>query len=335
MESALFSHFSQLSLSSTQPQVTDFMLSKPPLFIPTSSQDMLNEGQEYMMDSNYSYETRYEEVTEGEDDENYEDDANDLYVPPSNFETTVKDPFFTTFVRELSQDENNGYVASFQKICYFNGADSYAIPHHGNHIQPASQNIAHILEWWLTEKLSHTGETIPILEESPQISAESIMSMLRETASALNGLAKVLINIRAGHVYSLHMIGDEIVMAPNCERFFQQFPLFVNVSIKVQHSPSVRHNTCQVLVAVEHVTMKDQSTAGDIRGGENRSGVLTPCKFSQQHHQTFDAKTRVTSSPDGQIFCLLETVTTNADVIGNRGGYLYDGGFTGEIAVMP
>ena len=41
-------------------------------------------------------------------------------------------------------------------------------------------------------------------------------------ASVLNGLAKVLINIRAGHVYLLHMIGDEIVMAPKCERFFQQ-----------------------------------------------------------------------------------------------------------------
>ena len=98
----------------------------------------------------------------------------------------------------------------------------------------------------------------------------------------------------------------------------------------MQHSPSLRHNTCQVLVAVEHVTMKDQTTAGDIRG----SGVLT-CKFSQQHHQTFDTNTRVVSSPDGQIFCLLEEVTTNADVIGNRSKYFCDGGFTGEIAVMP
>src|ERR1043165_9620795 len=64
-----------------------------PLFS-TSSQDMLYEGQEYiMMDGNSSYETvvnRNEEITEGEDDdENYEDDTNDLYVPPSNFETTV------------------------------------------------------------------------------------------------------------------------------------------------------------------------------------------------------------------------------------------------------
>jgi hypothetical protein len=93
---------------------------------------MLHEGQEYiMMDSNSSYENvfnRNEEVIEGEDDyENYEDNANDLYVPPSNFETTVKDPHLATFVRELLQNENNGYVASFQKICYFNGADSYAV----------------------------------------------------------------------------------------------------------------------------------------------------------------------------------------------------------------
>jgi hypothetical protein len=76
--------------------------------------------------------------------------------------------------------------------------------------------------------------------------------------------------------------------------------------------------------------MKDQTTAGDIRG----SGVLTPCKFSQ-HHQTFDTNTRVVSSPDGQIFCMLEEVTTNADMIGNSDRYFCDGGFTGEIAVMP
>jgi len=298
--------FGQLTLNPTT------ATKQKPLFsMPISSQEydnMLHESQEYIMDDNETAVNRYEEMNEGEDDdENYEDD---LYVPPSNFETTFKDPYLVTFLRELY--ENRGYgspVASFQKICYFNGADSYAIPHRGNHIQPASQNIAHILEWWLTEKLSHTGHTdeaIPILDESPQISAESIMSKLREAASALNGLAKVLINIRAGHAYLLHMIGDVIVMDQNCERFFQQFPLFVNVSIKVQgHSPSVRHNTCQVLVAVEHVTMKDAR-------GENRNSIPVSCKFSQ-HHQAFDTtftNTRVTSSPDGQTFCLLEEVAT-------------------------
>ncbi|CAI2198065.1 1534_t:CDS:2, partial [Funneliformis geosporum] len=275
------------------------------LMLPILDIDMLHESQEY----NSSHDTpACKEVvsTEGENDDlDYEDSTNELYVTPSNFETTVSDPYISTFIDELLQDENDGFVASFQKICYFNGADAYAVPHRGNHIQPASQNIAHIVEWWLTEKLSHTGETIPILEESPQTSAESIIFKIREVASALNGMAKVLINIRAGHVYSLHMIGDEIVMAPNYERFFQQFPLFVNVSIKVQeHLPSARHNTCQVLVAVEHVTMKDQTVV------ENR----IPCKFSQHYHQSFDESfttTRTTSSPDGQTFCLLEEVATN------------------------
>ncbi|RIA80846.1 hypothetical protein C1645_584643 [Glomus cerebriforme] len=144
------------------------------------------------------------------------------------------------------------------------------------------------------------------------------MSKLRETASALSGLSKVLINIRAGHVYLLHMIGDVIVMDQNYERFFQQkkirfveFPLFVNVSIKVQeYSPSERHNTCQVLVAVEHVTIKDAR-------GENRNSIPVSCKFSQ--HQAFDGtytNTRAISSPDGQTFCLLDEVATNTDVIG-------------------
>lgn len=299
--SLLTAVFQQLSLN----QRPDYMI---PLLMPASTEydiDMLHECQEY--NSSHDSPANKEAVsTEGEDDDlDYEDATNELYVTPSNFETTINDPYISAFIEELLQDEIDGFVASFQKICYFNGADAYAVPHRGNHIQPASVNIAHIVEWWLTEKLSHTGETIPILEESPQTSAESIMFKLREVASALNGMAKVLINIRAGHVYSLHMIGDEIVMAPNYERFFQQFPLFVNVSIKVQeHLPSARHNPCQVLVAVEHVTMKDQTAI------ENR----VPCKFSQHYHQSFEESfttTRTNSSPDGQTFCLLEEVATN------------------------
>jgi len=269
------------------------------LSLDSTPEYIFHESQDFMIDDNEAAVSRYE----GEDnDENYEDD---LYVPPSNFETIAKDPLLLAFFHELC--ENKGYsspVSIFERTCYFNGANSYAIPNRGDYIQPALQNIARILELWVMEKLSNTGETIPILEEYPQFSAESIMSKLKEAASALNGLAKVLINIRAGHVYLLHMIGDVIVMDQNCERFFQQFPLFVNVSIKVQeHSPSVRHNTCQVLVAVEHVTMKD----------ENRNIPLS-CRFSQhQHHQSFDdtfTNKRVTSSPDGQTFCLLEEVAT-------------------------
>ncbi|GBB84179.1 hypothetical protein RclHR1_10800006 [Rhizophagus clarus] len=238
----------------------------------------------------------------GDNDEYYEEH---LYVSPSNLEAILKDPYIMTFFSGLCENSYGPPVSSFQRTCYFNGANSFAIPNRGDYIQPASQNIAHILELWLTEKLSDTGEAIPILEELPQISAESIMSKLRKAAPALDGLAKVLINIRAGHVYLLHMIGDVVVMDQNCERFFQQFPLFVNVSIKVQeHSPLVRHNTCQVLVAVEHVTMK----------GENRNIPLS-CRFNsqQQHYHSFDGtftNTRVTCSPDGQTFCLLEEVTT-------------------------
>ncbi|CAG8694768.1 uncharacterized protein OCT59_019412 [Rhizophagus irregularis] len=264
--------------------------------MPISSQEyMYHEGH---IDDNEVAVSRYE----GEDnDENYEDD---LYVSPSNFESIIKDPYLLAFFRELCENRSYGSpVSSFERTCYFNGANSFAIPNRGDYIQPASQNIAHILELWLTEKLSNIGETIPILEEYPQISAESIMTKLKETVSSLNGLEKVLINIRAGHVYLLHMIGDVVVMDQNCERFFQQFPLFVNVSIKVQeHSPSVRHNTCQVLVAVEHVTMK----------GENRNIPLS-CRFSHQQHQSFDGaftNTRVASSPDGQTFCLLEELAT-------------------------
>jgi hypothetical protein len=74
--------------------------------------------------------------------------------------------------------------------------------------------------------------------------------------------------------------------------------------------------------------MKDQTTS------ENRNIIPVPCKFSHQEFDNTFTNMRVTSSsPDGQTFCLLEEVATNADVIGNGGRYFSGGGFTGGIVV--
>jgi hypothetical protein len=88
--------------------------------MPVSSQEynMFHEVQEFIIEDN--------EVYEGEDnDENCEDD---LYIPPSNFESIIRDPYLVTFFHELC--ENRGYnspVSSFQRTCYFNGTNSFAV----------------------------------------------------------------------------------------------------------------------------------------------------------------------------------------------------------------
>ncbi|CAG8533661.1 6656_t:CDS:2 [Dentiscutata heterogama] len=285
----------------------------------------MDEDQDFITDGDSSCEAfayNHDNSIEGEDDY---DEADESYIS-SNFDTTINDPEFANFSNELSQESGN--VTSFQKIYYFNTC-SYEVPHYGNHMQPALRNIALIVESWLTEKLlyRYAGDAIPILEESPQISAESVMTKLKMALGAFNNLSKVYIKIRAGHVYSLHMINDEIVISPNHKQFIQEFPLFVNVSIKVQkRSAAARNTMCRVLVGVEHVTMQGQSMAGEI-------------KAPISHHQLTNGNTtirRTVSSADGQAFYLLDEAPTTLYFMGNDNARFYSGAsYAGEIIVRP
>ncbi|RIB17371.1 hypothetical protein C2G38_1438675 [Gigaspora rosea] len=159
----------------------------------------------------------HDDSIEGEDDY---DEADESYISSYNFDTTINDPEFSNFLNELSQEPSD-HTISFQKFYFFNTC-SYEVPHHGNHMQPALQNIALVVESWLTEQLLYAGDSIPILEESPQISAEGVMTKLKMALNAFDGLSNVYIKIRAGHVYLLHMIDDEIVIAPNHKQFIQE-----------------------------------------------------------------------------------------------------------------
>ncbi|CAG8535992.1 10341_t:CDS:2 [Acaulospora colombiana] len=170
-------------------------------------------------------------------------------IPPFNIEVFRSNPFLMAFLGELE-----GPVDSFRRMLYFDGAGSYLIPRHDAHAQSASQNIAEIIDRWFIEKLSQNDVSMmPILEESPQSAIDGILSKLRDSF-VLRGLSNVLISIRAGHVYSLHMNGDEIELPQNYESFVKTFPLFVNVSVDVKNARHSSHNTCKILVVAERVT---------------------------------------------------------------------------------
>ncbi|CAG8498964.1 3432_t:CDS:2 [Dentiscutata erythropus] len=208
--------------------------SRHTFFPPTPPNEYaMDEDQEFITDGDSSREAftyNHDNSIEGED---YYDEADESYITSPSFDTTINDPEFANFSNEFSQESGN--VISFQKTYYFNTC-SYEVPHSGNHMQPALQNIALIVESWLTEKLyRYAGDAIPILEESPQISAESVMTKLKMALGAFNNLSKVDIKIRAGHVYSLHMINDEIVISPNHKQFIQESQSMAGEPNKISH----------------------------------------------------------------------------------------------------
>ncbi|CAG8469858.1 31152_t:CDS:2 [Racocetra persica] len=234
-----------------------------------------------------------EENNENHDDYNSSCETND-----------TKDPF-AKFVSDFCQIESHGFglIPSLRKTYYYDCLNACAISHYDNCIEPSSQIIGSVIHSWLIKKLLSTGEHIPILEEPLWALAEGIMAQLRKNSNVFHGLSKVLISVRAGHVYLLHMIGDEIIMSSHDKNFLQQFPLFVDVAIKVQeeHPHVVRRNPCQVFVAVEHAKFK-----GENYGCTSSAPYRGPNNNRRQHFLSFNTRMITTPSIEGQVFCLLE-----------------------------
>ncbi|CAG8517739.1 1947_t:CDS:2 [Ambispora leptoticha] len=105
---------------------------------------------------------------------------------------------------------------------------------------------------WLKEKLQHysSDAPVPIFQEPSKIIVQEIMSKLRGAHLNLDGISQVQINICAGHVFFIHKINDRIEY--DGQEFFQQLPLFLEISIEIQSvHPVLRHSSCQVAVALE------------------------------------------------------------------------------------
>jgi hypothetical protein len=110
-----------------------------------------------------------------------------------------------------------------------------SIPHLGRHGSANTAGIARILERWLIEKTSNPEvptTIIPILEEPIEQTTTSITDRLRSEGSEhLSSLAKVAINVNAGHIFTLPRCCDDEGVLWAAQQFHQEYPLFLDLTI--------------------------------------------------------------------------------------------------------
>ncbi|CAG8512983.1 11415_t:CDS:2 [Ambispora gerdemannii] len=119
--------------------------------------------------------------------------------------------------------------------------------------------LENLLEWFKQKLQRYSSEApVPICQEPSKIIAQEIMSKIRGAHLDLDGVSRIQINICAGHVFLIHKINDRIQY--NGQEFFQQLPLFLEISVEIQsmHPLVLRHTPCQVMVTVE--VLQDNNT---------------------------------------------------------------------------
>jgi hypothetical protein len=148
------------------------------------------------------------------------------------------------------------------------GGGFLSFPHLGNHGSANTAKIMRVLEHWLCEKLTEpsTPDTIPILEAGIENSAQQILAKLRSECKVFSGVAKCHVHVRNGHVFMLHacqIFDDETISRLGSDDFFQRYPLFVDVSIRMQAQPSGRpaHTPTILCLAFENIVGKTEAIA--------------------------------------------------------------------------
>ncbi|KAF9132148.1 hypothetical protein BGW39_000724 [Mortierella sp. 14UC] len=148
------------------------------------------------------------------------------------------------------------------------GGGFLAIPHLASHGNAKTNVICRLLEAWLTKKLVEPtiSDSIPVLEDNIQSSVESIEQHLRQDPKVWSGISKSYIHIRCGHVFMLNTCcDDETIVHLGADEFYQDYPLFVDVEIKMNcesnYQPKDNHST-EVLIAFQNVVNR-----GNLKNG--------------------------------------------------------------------
>ncbi|ORX98216.1 hypothetical protein K493DRAFT_258259 [Basidiobolus meristosporus CBS 931.73] len=203
----------------------------------------------------------------------------DALVPQLGAFRVPSDPqskeLYGAFNKELDS-EFFAAVSTVRSTYFFDigrGGGFLSIPHIGSHGSVATSFIARVVEHWLGDKLAGSADAedfIPILEDGVDKSARSILQRLKNdlfsssvTRTELRSfakLSKVFVEVRAGHVFSLPKCCDDAtVVQLGVEEFFQEYPLFVDMSVKVKplgpNDP--RTNNTQILLSFQNITMGD------------------------------------------------------------------------------
>lgn len=117
--------------------------------------------------------------------------------------------------------------------------------------------ISRLFEEWLEQKLcgkQADDPLLPILEDNVDSIANEILDRLKH-AFVPKYVSKALIKIRTGHVYTYHQLEDgQPLITQDMEEFFQQFPLFVEITIHTttQHAENEK---CILALSMENVTV--------------------------------------------------------------------------------
>ncbi|KAF9366343.1 hypothetical protein BGX34_003988 [Mortierella sp. NVP85] len=143
------------------------------------------------------------------------------------------------------------------------GGGFLAIPHLASHGNAKTNSICRLLESWLTKKLVEPtiSDSIPVLEDNIQSSVSSIERHLKEDPKVWAGISQAFIQIRCGHVFMLDACcDDETIVHLGADEFYQDYPLFVDVEIKMHADAAQQSRTqaAEVLIAFQNIANREK-----------------------------------------------------------------------------
>ncbi|KAG0032125.1 hypothetical protein BGZ81_011614 [Podila clonocystis] len=173
----------------------------------------------------------------------------------------------------LTTMEEDGWksISTVRSTYFFDGIGRgggfLAIPHLASHGNAKTNVICRLLEAWLTKKLVEPtiSDSIPVLEDNIQSSVQSIEQHLQDNAKVwATGISKAVVHIRCGHVFMLDSCcDDETIVHLGADEFYQDYPLFVDVEIKMHcDSNHARENQAtEILIAFQNVVSRSKDKA--------------------------------------------------------------------------
>ncbi|ORX50110.1 hypothetical protein DM01DRAFT_1337784 [Hesseltinella vesiculosa] len=187
----------------------------------------------------------------------------------------VDDPLFSPrsplVTQHFDSVEADPTISPSRNIYFMDGANRFiSLPIQAG--TSRSSHVARTFEQWLQDKLGYQQyrmtDHLPIVEDSVDLLAEDIMNRIksRTCVRGLTGIRSLMIKIRAGHVYSLDQLDPIPSLSSDMMDFFQQFPLFIEITILVAtpdsllpgsplspRSPAMDY-TIPVLISLENIS---------------------------------------------------------------------------------
>ncbi|KAG0309151.1 hypothetical protein BGZ98_004897 [Dissophora globulifera] len=207
---------------------------------------------------------------------------------------------YDVFVNTMEEDYWKS-VSTIRTTYFFDGIGRgggfLAIPHIASHGNAKTNVICRLLEAWLTKKLVEptiSEDSIPVLEDNIESSVESIEQHLRQDLKIWSGISKSFIHIRCGHVFMLDTCcDDDTIVHLGADEFYQDYPLFVDVEIKMHYETNHSPKKCEteVLIAFQNVVNRNGTKEEEkpylhrvIINGEEAQSVVSKRRASRDSY---------------------------------------------------